>query len=242
LLVKHGKLEKKQAVFALKSAVKRRVSVTQILFETGEYHDPSGDNLDLAELLYMAAVLPEIDFWDCLELEISKKKSFAEVLSSNQIVDPTLLDSACQLHAMIGTVLKPFQAAEVLKNVRHKKISMYQAMAELQPPAQIPVRRLSLSDLAVESGVVSREAIDALQIPVEETAVRAGKRLLAAGLLVETTLYYALRAYSLAKEGMVAPDQAVQTVALCKSEALSIEEALARMSISVPGRTHWNWT
>jgi len=129
-----------------------------------------------------------------------------------------------------------------LRQVRQKDISVYQAMAELQPPPQVPQRTLNLCQLAIEAGLVSQESIDRLNLSGESSAVRTGKKLLSAGLLSEIMLFYALRCYSLAKEGLVPADQAVKILSTCKSESLPIDEVLSKFGLNLPGRMHWSWT
>jgi hypothetical protein len=241
LLVRSNKISKVQAVSTLRQAVRKKISVAQVLFESNEYHEPSGETLELAELLYMSGLLAESDYLDCLEIEITKDKAFAQVVIDQGLLIPSLLETACQLLAMIGSVLKPFQAAEALRQVRQKDISVYQAMAELQPPPQVPQRTLTLCQLVSEAGLVSEENIDRLNLSGESTAVRTGKRLLSAGLLSEIMLFYTLRCYSLAKEGLVAADQAVKILSACKSESLPIDEVLSKFGLNLPDRMHWSW-
>jgi hypothetical protein len=242
LLVKESKITKEQAINALRVAATRRASVTQILFELGQFHESSGESIKLSELIFLAGLLVESDYLDCIEIEVTQEKPFGQIVVEQGLIESQLLESACQLLDMVGGVLKPFQAAEALKQVRAKNISVYQAMAELQPPPQVPQRQLGIADLLVESALVSKEGIDALALPPDEKPVRLGKKLLAAGLLSEMTLYASLRCYSLAKEGLVQADQAVQALSTCKFENLSLEDALQKLSLTPPSRMQWSWT
>jgi len=242
LLIKESKITKEQAVNALRVAATRRASVTQILFELGQFHECTGESIKLSELIFLAGLLGESDYMECLEAEATQEKPFGQIVVELGLIEPPVLESACQLLDMVGSVLKPFQAAEALRQVRAKNITHYQAMAELQPPPQVPQRALRLGDLVVESGLMQREALEAaLATSTEDKPARIGKKLLAAGLLSETTLYASLRCYSLAREGLVSADQAVQVLGACKSDSLSLEEALQKFGITPPTRMQWSW-
>jgi len=242
LLVKEGKINKEQAVNALRVAATRRASVTQILFELGQFHEATGESLKLSELIFLAGLIGESDFLECIEVEVTQEKPFGQLVVDLGLLDAKVIESACQLLDMVGSVLKPFQAAEALKQTRAKNIGVYQAIAELQPPPQVPQRSLSLGDLVVESNLVQKEGLEAvLAAGPEDKPVRLGKKLLSAGLLSETTLYASLRCYSLAKEGLMSPDQTIAVLAACKTDNISLEEALQKYSISPPSRMQWSW-
>jgi hypothetical protein len=241
LLVKEGKISKDQAVNALKSAARRRISVFQVLFESGAYCESTGETLRLSELFLLAGVIPESDYLACLELEVSQDKSFTQVILDKQLVEPRVVEAGTQLLDMIGSVLQPFQAAEALRQVRTKNITHYQAMAELQPPPQVPQRKLRLGDLVTEAGLATREVVEQHAPPQEDSPIRIGKRLLAAGVINEPFLYNALRCQSLAREGLLSADNAVVVLATCRTENLSLEEALQKLSWYPPARMHWSW-
>jgi len=242
LLVKESKINREQAINALRVAATRRASVTQILFELGQFHECTGESIKLSELIFLAGLLGESDYMECLEAEATQEKPFGQIVVELGLIEPQVMEAACQLLDMVGSVLKPFQAAEALKAVRAKNITHYQAMAELQPPPQVPQRVLRLGDLVVESALVQRDALEAaLATGPEEKPARMGKKLLSAGLLSETTLYASLRCYSLAREGMISSDLAVQVLNACKADNLSLEEALQKFAVTPPTRMQWSW-
>lgn len=241
LLVKEAKISRDQAISALKSAARRRISVFQVLFEAGQYCESTGETLRLSELFLLASVFSESDYLECLELEVSQDKSFSQIVLDKQLVEPRVVEAGTQLLDMIGSVLQPFQAAEALRQVRIKNITHYQAMAELQPPPQVPQRKLRLGDLVTESGLASREVVEEHAKPHDDSPIRIGKRLLAAGVINEPFLYNALRCQSLAREGLLSADNAVLALSTCRTDNLSLEEALQKLSLHPPARMHWSW-
>ena len=240
-LVKEEKIRRSECEEALKAAVQRRVSVLQVLFEQGVYNESSGETLKLSELVAMSGFLGESDLLDCLEISISQDKPFGQVMLDGQMITVPILEAACSILDMIGSCLKPFQAAEALKQVRAREVSVYQAVAELQPPPQVPQRQLTLSDLIVEAGLQTRQSIDVAIGDTLEPGVKIGKQLMATGLISEACLYKALRCHSLFKEGIISVDQAVAIMKACKEENVSIEEALSKAGLNLPLRMHWSW-
>ena len=240
-LIKEEKIARHQGEQALLTAMQRKVGALQVLFESGEYNECSGETLKISELMAMAGLVAESDLFDCLEISICQDKSFGQVMLDNNLITMQLLEAACSILDMVGNCLKPFQAAEALKQVRATGVSVYQAIAELQPPPQVPQRELSLGDLVVESGLQTKEAVVAALGDSVETPIKTGKRLIAACLIPETCLYKALRCFSLFKEGILSADQAVVILQSCKSDAVTIEDALVKSGWNVPARMHWSW-
>jgi hypothetical protein len=242
LLVRDSKITKDQAINALRAAGRRRTGVAQILFELGQYNESSGESLKLAELILMAGFLSEGDYLEAVEIEATEEKPFGQVLVEQHLVESSFLESACQILDMVGSVLKPFQAAEALRQIRAKNIGVYQAIAELQPPPQVAQRKMRLGDLLTESGILQREAVEAVAQNQEESPIRIGKKLLAAGLLSEPFLYTSLRCQSLAKEGLLSADNAVLVLTTCRRDNVNIDEALNKHGWHIPARMHWSWT
>jgi hypothetical protein len=240
-LVKESKISRTQAEQALKLSVCRHVSIYQILFESGEYHESSGETLRLYELMNMAGILSESDFLEAFEISLSQEKPFGQVILDQGLTETPILEAACSLLDMVGSVLKPFQAAEALRQVRARNVSVYQAVAELQPPPQVPQRHLRLGDLIVEAGLIPRESLETMTGGADESPIRIGKLLMSRNLLTESTLYKALRCQSLFKEGVLSADQAVGVLSMCKDEATTLDDALAKAAIYAPSRMHWSW-
>jgi len=241
-LIKEEKIDRFKAEGALHTGLKRRLGVLQVLFEQGDLNDCSGETLKLAELVAMTGFLSESDYLDCLEISVCQDKPFGQALLEQNLFSLPLLEAACSLLDMVGNHLRPFQAAEALKQVRAKGISVYQAIAELQPPPQVPQKQISFCQLIVEAGLASKEAVKGVIEDSEASTVKTGKELLTAAVLSELRLNKALRCYSLFKEGVLSADQAISLLASCKDDLTSIEDALLKAGWNVPARMHWSWT
>lgn len=243
LLARDGKITQEQAQDALTAVGHRRISVEQALFELGLYVEKAGQTAKIGELIAMAGFISESDLLECLEIELVKEKQFGQILLEMGHVTHDLLETAIVLQDMVANgTLRAYQAAEALRQVKDRQVSVYQAVAELDPPPQVPQTTLSPSELLVKSGVADQSQIGALFDHSEASSIKVGKKVLAAGIISEAFLYLALRTYSLYKQGFLSSDQSVKALAFCKDKNVSLDEALSKLGMFVPARMQWIWT
>lgn len=241
-LMKEGKISSKEAVNALREAVHNQTSVIQILFESGIYQGCRGESLTLVELLVMAGCLRDADYYDLEELEVVEGKNFRQIIAERQLVEAKLMELAESLFNMMGDYLKPFQAAEALRQLKTKDITLYQAIAELKPPPQVTQPDLRLGDLLVQAGITTRESVERVAAnTISQTMARIGKHLLDAHLISDTSLYNALRCQSLFKEGIISRQQAIACLSCAHEEKIKLEDAFLQCKLYVPSRMQWSW-
>jgi hypothetical protein len=243
ILVRDGKISQEQARESLMAVGHRRISIEQALFELGLYVEKGGQTAKIGELVAMAGLVSETDLLECLEVELVKEKQFGQILLEQGLVTHDLLEAAIVLQDMVANgTCRAFQAAEALKNVKEQNVSVYQAVAELKPPPQMPQKEISPFELVVNSGLAPQETVETLVSPNEPSAIKVGKKVLAAGIISESFLYLALRTYSLYKQGFLSADQAVDALAVCREDNISLDEALSRLGWFVPARMQWIWS
>ncbi len=242
-LIDEGKTTNDTASKLLVDAIQRRMSFIQLLFESGQNCNASGETLTLPELLVMAECLAEADYQDIQERKLIDKKPYVQIISEHQLIESNLLQSAISLLEMIGDYLRPFQAANALKQVAIKKIPVYQAIAELKPPPQVPQPNLRLGDLLVESGIIGRDSVETVisKQNLNSSLVRIGKKLLEAHLIDDSNLYNALRCQSAFREGVISANQAVAILYCAHDEKLKLEDAFTKCGVFAPIRMQWNW-
>lgn len=243
ILVRDGKITKDQAVQALGAVGRRRISIEQALFELGLYREPPGQTIKIGELCLMSGLMGESDMLECLEIEIVKEKQFGQILLEQGLVTQVLLEAAVYLQDMVSNdTLRGYQAAEALRQVRNKEVSVYQAVAELQPPPQLTPPPLKMAEVLDQSGVVDSEAIKKAVDSEEDSSIRLGKKLLSAGLVTEAQLYATLRCCSLLSEGFISNDSAISIMQYTQKGGMSIDDALIKLGLFVPSRLQWIWT
>jgi hypothetical protein len=243
LLVRDEKISKEDAINGLQAVGRRRITIEQALFELGLYRESAGQTTRIGELFQMAGFMGESDTLECLEIELVKEKQFGQILLEQGHATHPLLEAAIYLQDMVSNdTIRAHQAAEALRSVRMKEVSVYQAVAELQPPPQLTPPNLTFCELISQSGIATADNIAAAVEVDEESSVKAGKKLLAAGLVNEVTLYTALRAYSLLREGYVSNESSVSILQYCQKNNLSVDEALVKLGMNIPSRMQWLWT
>ncbi|HNB18346.1 MAG TPA: hypothetical protein PLC15_23360 [Candidatus Obscuribacter sp.] len=243
LLVRDEKITKDQAVQALLIVARRRVSLEQALFELGLFSEKSGQTVRIGELVLMAGFLSEGDMLECLEIELIKEKQFGQILLEQGLVTHDLLEAAIILQDMVSNnTVKAYQAADALKQVKARSISVYQAVAELYPATQAEPKEFLPAKLLTDAGLISQADIEKVVDVTEKSSIKVGKKVLATGAISETILYTALRTYSLYKQGFISSEQAVTALKKTKSENLTLDEALSKLGWIVPSRMQWIWS
>ncbi len=243
ILARDGKITQDQARDALTAVGHRRISIEQALFELGLYVEKGGQTAKIGELIAMAGFVSETDLLECLEVELVKEKQFGQILLEQGLVTHDLLETAIVLQDMVANgSLRAYQASEALRQVKDRNVSVYQAVAELDPPAQVPPKTISPRELLLKSGVASESQLDGLISDTETSSIKVGKKVLSAGIISEAFLYLALRTYSLYKQGFLSADQAVRALSFCKDKNVSLDEALSKLGMFVPARMQWIWS
>ncbi|MBX9940684.1 MAG: hypothetical protein K2Y32_15600 [Candidatus Obscuribacterales bacterium] len=243
LLVRDGKVTKDQAVQALLIVARRRVSIEQALFELGLFSEKSGQTVRIGELVLMAGFLSEGDMLECLEIELIKEKQFGQILLEQGLVTHDLLEAAIVLQDMVSNgTLRAFQAADALKQVKARSISVYQAVAELYPATQAEPKEFLPAKLLTDAGLISASDLEKVIDPTEKSSIKVGKKVLSTGAISEAVLYTALRTYSLYKQGFLSAEQSVNALKKSRNENLTLDEALSKLGWIVPARMQWIWS
>jgi len=243
LFVRSKKISKEQAVEALHTVVRRRISVEQALFEKGLYSEKGTQTVRIGELVAMAGFLSDGDMLECLEIELIKEKQFGQILLEQGLVTQDLLEAAIVLQDMVGNnTVKAYQAAEALKQVKARGVSVYQAVAENYTNPLSQTKDLTPANLLIDSGLISEPDLQKVCDINEPSVIKVGKRVLATGALSESMLYTTLRTYSLYNQGFVSADMAIALLKKCMLEAITLDDALAKQGLILPARMQWIWT
>lgn len=242
ILVRDEKITKEQAISALKAVMRHRITIEQALFELGFYMENPGQTVRLGELFAMAFYLNESDMLECLEIELVKEKQFGQILLEQGLVSQTLLETAIVLQGMVANeTLKAYEAAEALKQMRTRDVSVYQVVAELKSSRKMCQPLLKITELLDQAQIAESDMINNL-VRYEESSIKIGKILLGSGLIDEMTLYNSLRCYSLLKEGYLSNEQATSVLRLCSKDNVTLDDALPKLGFNLPARMQWIWT
>lgn len=243
LLIRDNKISRADAVKALQAVSRRRVSLEQTLFELGIYREGPGQTLRIGEIFQMAGCLTEGDMLECLEIGLIKEKQFGQVLLEQGHATPTLLEAALYLQDMVNNnTMRAYQASEALRNIKIKDVSVYQAVAELNPPPQLTPPYLPFPSLLIGAGIADARKLYEILDVHEQSAVKSGKKLLSAGIINDAILSAAMRVYSLHKEGYLTNESAINVLLFCQKSNMNVDAALITLGLNLPARMQWIWT
>jgi hypothetical protein len=101
-------------------------------------------------------------------------------------------------------------------------------MSQAAQPDPRPRPDLRIGNILIAAGLVSEAALnDALETSIASD-VPVGKNLVSGGLLEERLLQAAIQVQSMLRDGILELEIGVQTLSMMASQALTLEEALAR--------------
>lgn len=242
LFIQDEKLTQDAALRALDVVKRTGVSVEQALFELGLYYEEPGQPPKIGELFEMAGFVSDSDMLECLEIHVLRGRQLGQIFLEQGLVNHQTLEDAIVLQGMIGpNSIKAYHAAIALKQANAKQISVYQALAEIDPPAMPAVAPLKFDELIVNAGLMDVETMKSLIGEEELTAVQIAKRLLAAEYLGDRNCFAALRCFSLNKEGLVSNVGIAQVLKRCLISHVSLDESLRSHGYYVPTRFQWIW-
>jgi hypothetical protein len=241
LMMRQKLLDKEKVVQGLEHAWKKEITIEHALFELSLFVAPRAETMRVSELALMAGLLTPSDLVECLEIELFKNKQFGQVLLEQGLISQPQLDSAVELQgAVANETIKPYQAAAALKRVCKDNVNLYQAMAEVQTAGLADVE-FRLGELLVEAGICTQEEIDKIVDQNQNTNIKIGKALLAAGVVKGSMLYSVLRCQSLFRQGYVSARQAIASLVHCRENSKSFDETLSELNYYPPARMQWLW-
>ncbi|CAN5508087.1 hypothetical protein BH10CYA1_BH10CYA1_40320 [soil metagenome] len=240
-LIRDSGLDKEKAAQGLRYANQRDITFEQALFELGFFIHADSKTTRIDELFDMAGLLSQEEIAECFEIQLFKKKNFGQILLERGIVSQEQLDSAITLLASISNAtLKPFQAAEALRQVCKDREDVYATIAIFQLLHKVDLN-FRLGDMLAECGACTRSELEAALEETGDGSIKIGKALLKSKLLSEAVLFQALRVQTLLRFGYISRDNAIDLIACCIKKDCKLELAFSEVGVRVPSRMQWTW-
>lgn len=228
VLLRDNKINREQAIKALKSAHQRQTGIEQALVEQGIYRAPAKTRIKLGEMFVLAGILNESTIMESIESGLISDTPLGQILLKDNHITMHLLDSALKLQEMVdnGTVT-PLHASDVLRQASARNITVAQAISETGMQRAPQMHSVTLTDLLKLSGIITEEDVqDAFRQTVQNSALM-GKLLSVTGCIDDETLNASLRCQTLIKQGVLQQDQAIIALNYCQKMQCSLEDALA---------------
>jgi tetratricopeptide (TPR) repeat protein len=236
ILMRDKKLKKRQAIDALREASRRSVPLESLLQAKGFYEMPSRSSPRLGELLTMSGLLSDSELISALESGLASQKPLGEVLISQKLVSPEVVDAALLMQTAIAQgTLRLDQARTVLLMVNHGTAwaDALKSVVDSPTKKEKPVERMPfLTFLEKLKQVDAAGFASALEIAKGNTSIVM--QILTVGQLAdEESLERAEECYKLASAGKLTIEHACLVFDYAKRNGVSTQDALREL--------HWQF-
>lgn len=225
IMVRGKELTRETAIRGLRIAVLKRISLEQALIMEGLYSPPAEIGVKLGELLGNAGLLSETDALDAVETSIEEGEPVGEVLVRAGFISRELLETALELQALVvQKFINPQQAAELLRAVSTRAITLECAMVEMEQTADQVV------DLLKGAGLVSDEDLKTSAAITNGQIVDMAQCLYDSAKIDRQILDSARRCQRMISQGVLHCEQAVTLLTYCCKSRVNVSQALQELA------------
>jgi hypothetical protein len=230
VLVRDNKISREQAVQALKSSRFRRVNIEVSLIDLGFYKPPPRQRVKLGELLVLSGLVNEGDLMTALEMGLIREVPIGQMLVESGFISKRILDTALKLQEIVSShSLSALKAAEALREVATRHVSLARAISELDLSASESRERVRLGEMLKAAGIVSDTEIKKALRDARRNSALLGKILLVTGAIDDQTLHATLRSLVLLRDEKINMEQAIFALNHARKHQLTFDEALAEL-------------
>jgi len=212
ILIRDKKIDREQAVAALKSAAERHTSIEESLDFHGFLHQKSAKTVRLGELLMMAEMVSDIDLLSSVEKGLVDDIPIGQVLVEARLITQATLEQALQMQGLVNSFeITPKQGAEVVKLLRLRDIPVDQALKEVKKKDEVeePAPTLEFPELIRLVGIVPGKEMIIARALSHSTGAPLPEVLLSKKLIDQPTLTAVLRTQELLSEHKISAEQAI---------------------------------
>lgn len=226
VLIRDGKITKDQGIASLKASYERQVSIEQSLADQGLLKQ-NQKGIRVGELLVMSRLLSEQDLLTALELGLVKEKLIGQILVDDGFIPKSALDAALKLQQLVADdKISGLQAADALRVVHSRQISVEQAIRELTGKHTEDQKQVTLAELLKMCGFVTDKDIQDATERVLQNPKITTQLFLSAGVLDEAILNAAMRCHYLLDKKALQIDQAIIALNYCQRSRISFDDTL----------------
>lgn len=224
VLIREGKVNRQEAIVALKAARERQVPVDQTLQTAGS---PGSITMRLGELLVKAGIINERQLMDSVECALLEREQIGQILLRENLISPEELETALKLQEMVSSVhLKPTRAAEAMAIVRKNGLSVSEAIARATALERENGESIALYTFIGLAGIVSRQDLEAVGALGETDVSALAQKLIGSTKLTDKLFRDCQRLHTLVCEGMLTLERAIVALKHCQSNNRSAKLSL----------------
>lgn len=231
VLVRDDKVTREQAIKALKTTRRRRLTLEESLTSLGFYKQPIRPHTLLGELFISANLVSEPDVLSALEMALESELPVGQAMVQKGLISRADLEIALNLQEMVvNSTLKASEAAEVLTKVAKRGFSPTNALTELSLTTATHEDTKSFWQLLTAAGIVAKEARSAVYHSEEISLAELGHNLISAELVDEFTLHNAARCQFLMRSSFLNLEKAMVVLNHCRTRRIAADEALRELN------------
>ncbi|MBZ0185198.1 MAG: hypothetical protein K8F91_03025 [Candidatus Obscuribacterales bacterium] len=240
-LIRDGKVDRDQVLYALKMARLRSVSLQQALKENSEIDVPLGPTFGFGELFIMAGVISESQLLTAKELELTEDKPMAQIFVELGYASLPCAQAANHILNMIEQgVLFEDQAAQIVKRIQYasskQELQTVLAMLDNDPTSlqeeKIPVE---ITEILKKTGLLSDKDLQIATALALANKVPLLKTLFDANLIDEAVTHHATQLKMYLDHDLLTLEQATIIMTYCLENNMTVDETLETFGWTAPG-------
>ena len=231
-LIRDGKIERDKALYALKMARMRSITLEQSLKENAEFDMSVMPGFGFGELFALAGVVSESQLLTARELEVVEEKSIDEVFVELGYASRPCVKAANHILNMIAQgVLFEDQAAQIIKSVQYASSNdeLQRVLAQIDSDPDMfseEKQQVEITDILKKSGLISDKDLQIATALALANKVPLLKTLYDANLIDEAVTHYAQELKMYLDHDLLSLEQANIVIAYCLENQMTVEETL----------------
>lgn len=238
-LIREGRVDRDSALYALKLARLRSISLEQSLKETGQFANLT-PTFGIGELFVMAGAVSESQLLTAVELEATQDRPIEEVFIELGYASKPCIKAAKHILKMIETgVLFEDQAAQIISKVQYassnEELQRVLALIDEDPGAIFEEKQpVEITDILKKAGLISDKDLQIATALALANKVPLMKTLFDARLIDEQVLEHATHLKNYLDHDLLKLEQATIVMAYCLENNMTVEETMDTFGWTAP--------
>lgn len=238
--IRDGRVPRDKALYALKLARIRSITLEQSLAENADVTVPS-QGFGFGELFVLAGVISETQLLTAKELEVTEDIPLEQVFVMLGYASRPCTKAANHILNMIAQgVLFEDQAAQIVKSVQYAESNqeLQEVLAQIDSDPEMFIeekKQVEITDILKNAGLISDKDLQIATALALANKVPLLKTLYDANLIDEAVTHYASELKMYLDHELLTLEQATIMMCYCLENQMTVEEALELFGWTAPG-------
>jgi hypothetical protein len=236
VLLRDGKITRKQALDALKAAARKHQTIESSLEEVGVFK-ANPTNVRVGELLTAAGLVTEGDKISAVEVGLTEGKPIGQVLLQAGTITNQQLQDALRLQEKVSAGnLTGAQASDVLRQANTRRVPIDVVLGERNTKDDEIARANEVIEILGNAGLISAEDYAKSESVSKATNISLGEVMLNNGTIGRPLLRNAVQANDLMRTNMLKMEEAAAALRYATKTGTDFADALKEVAFlpSVP--------